>query len=597
MASRYFSFLPAFPTEPLAITFIASSVLSQMALLAALVGVVSLPVIFLPTISRQIFQVAIASIGVATLFFDTVVFAQYRFHMNAVVVELAMSGQVVTFPLMMWLMGLSGIALLLLGEFFLLRWIERISVSSKEKQGSQLFHHFIRRFVLVAFIALFATHGIHIWAAAQAYQPVTMIKRYLPLFFPATSNITLAKYGFVNVQAIEQQQRMALKQHSDLNYPLHPLKTKQPEHSDSVNIVIILVDSWRADTFNAENTPHMWRYAQRGAKFKNHLSTGNATRTGVFGLFYGLPGTYWHAMLANGRSPILMDRLQALNYEMGIFAAAKLDQPEFDQTVFHNILNLREGSKGNSPSERDQNLTQDWLVWDAERNKQKPFFSFLFYDSPHGYDFPKEYAHRFEPMTESMNYLTLDNSFDPQPLMNRYKTSVHFVDSEVGKVLNRLDESGALKNTVVILSGDHGQEINDNRLNFWGHNSNYTNAQIHVPFAMFGPKIKAVDSSWGMRVTSHEDLVPTLAINYLGVISDPHDYSVGKDLLNKPVSRQWILSSKYSGYGVITDDYIVEVSGTGSFQVLDKTYRPLPNQTLNTQYMKEVFEQISLYNK
>jgi len=91
--------------------------------------------------------------------------------------------------------------------------------------------------------------------------------------------------------------------------------------------------------------------------------------------------------------------------------------------------------------------------------------------------------------------------------------------------------------------------------------------------------------------------VPTLTVNYLGVTSDPLDYSVGKDLLNEPVDRKWLLSSKYSGYGLITDKYIVEINGTGSFQVLDKTNRPLPKQALNAQYMKGVFEQISLYYK
>ncbi|MGL4712128.1 MAG: sulfatase-like hydrolase/transferase [Shewanella sp.] len=129
--------------------------------------------------------------------------------------------------------------------------------------------------------------------------------------------------------------------------------------------------------------------------FNQHIAAGNSTRAGIFGLFYGIPGTYWHAMLANQQSPLMIDRLQQLNYQMGIFTAAQLHQPEFDQTVFVNIDNLRIGSAGSSPSALDANLVKDWTQWYAQRDKQRPVFSFLFFDSPHGYDFPNDYPHHY----------------------------------------------------------------------------------------------------------------------------------------------------------------------------------------------------------
>ncbi|POF60458.1 choline-sulfatase, partial [Vibrio vulnificus] len=130
-------------------------------------------------------------------------------------------------------------------------------------------------------------------------------------------------------------------------------------------------------TFNADNTPNMWKYAQSGVVFNNHIATGNATRTGIFGLFYGIPGTYWHGFLANQQSPVLIDRLQALDYQLGIFTAAQLRKPEFNQTVFTKVENLRIGSEGGRPSELDADLTQDWLAWYDQRDKSKPTFSFL----------------------------------------------------------------------------------------------------------------------------------------------------------------------------------------------------------------------------
>ncbi|EMK3325328.1 DUF3413 domain-containing protein [Vibrio vulnificus] len=588
IASRYFAFLPEFPTDPLGITFILAGTWGQMTLLAAIIGLVTIPTLFLPKPFRNGTQALIASLGVATLFIDTIVFAQYRFHINAVVLELVMSGQIVSFPLITWLMVIGGVALLLAAQWWTIRWLENGAPVRALKLG--------RKFALLTFAALLATNAIHIWAAAHAYQPVTTVKRYLPLFYPATADKFMRKQGWVDEEALERQKALAFKRKNDLNYPLAPLQTQPVEKP--LNIMLLVVDSWRADTFNSDNTPNMWKYAQSGVVFNNHIATGNATRTGIFGLFYGIPGTYWHGFLANQQSPVLIDRLQALDYQLGIFTAAQLRKPEFNQTVFTKVENLRIGSEGSRPSELDADLTQDWLAWYDQRDKSKPTFSFLFYDAPHGYDFPADFEPKYEPMLKEVNYLKLNNDTDPTPFFNRYKTSVRYVDSMATKVLDKLKESGDLENTVVIITGDHGQEMNDNKLNFWGHNSNFTDAQVNVPFAIFGPGVDAAKMQWSSEaLTSHQDVVPTLMKHYLGVTNDVKDYSVGEDLLGDAVKRDWIISSNYSGYAIITDDDILEVNGGGQYQFMDKTNRQLKDQQPNFTYLQQALEQISRFSK
>ncbi|EPI5811289.1 DUF3413 domain-containing protein [Vibrio vulnificus] len=588
IASRYFAFLPEFPTDPLGITFILAGTWGQMTLLAAIIGLVTIPTLFLPKPFRNGTQALIASLGVATLFIDTIVFAQYRFHINAVVLELVMSGQIVSFPLITWLMVIGGVALLLAAQWWTIRWLENGAPVRALKLG--------RKFALLTFAALLATNAIHIWAAAHAYQPVTTVKRYLPLFYPATADKFMRKQGWVDEEALERQKALAFKRKNDLNYPLAPLQTQPVEKP--LNIMLLVVDSWRADTFNADNTPNMWKYAQSGVVFNNHIATGNATRTGIFGLFYGIPGTYWHGFLANQQSPVLIDRVQALDYQLGIFTAAQLRKPEFNQTVFTKVENLRIGSRGNWPSELDADLTQDWLAWYDQRDKSKPTFSFLFYDAPHGYDFPADFEPKYEPMLKEVNYLKLNNDTDPTPFFNRYKTSVRYVDSMATKVLDKLKESGDLENTVVIITGDHGQEMNDNKLNFWGHNSNFTDAQVNVPFAIFGPGVDPAKMQWSTEaLTSHQDVVPTLMKHYLGVTNDVKDYSVGEDLLGDAVKRDWIISSNYSGYAIITEDNILEVSGGGQYQFMDKTNRQLKDQQPNFTYLQQALEQISRFSK
>ncbi|MGP8307262.1 DUF3413 domain-containing protein [Vibrio sp. YIC-376] len=588
IASRYFAFLPEFPSDVLGVTFILAGTLGQMTLLALVIGAISLPALLIPRGTRNIIQALIASIGLAVLFIDTIVYAQYRFHINAVVLELVLSGQVVSFPLVTWLTVIGSVIALIAGQWWLIRWLEAGAPIRALRLG--------RKFALLTFIALLLTNGIHIWAAAHAYQPVTMVQRYLPLFYPATANGFMEKQGWLDKEAIAQQKAMSIKPKSDLNYPLNPLEFKEVEQP--TNIMLITVDSWRADTFNADNTPYMWQYAQEGVMFQDHIATGNATRTGIFGMFYGMPGTYWHGFLANHRSPVLIDRLQELQYQLGLFTAAKLTSPEFDQTVFSNVPNLRVSSEGNSPAARDKSLTDDWIDWYDRRDKSKPTFSFLFYDAPHGYDFPDDFAHKYEPMIPRVDYLELNNDSDQEKFFNRYKTSVRYVDTQVKRALDKLKQTGDLENTVVIITGDHSQEMNDNKQNFWGHNGNFTRAQTHVPFAMFGPGVdKQKLAENAAYTTSHEDLAPTLLKNYLGVTSDIHDYSTGVDLFGDKVKRNWMMTSSYSAYGIIYDDTIIEVNGAGQSEIYDSTYRVKKGEAMNYQYVQEALEKISRFRK
>lgn len=592
IATRYFAFLPELPSEFVAQLFLVSGTLSQMALLSFLLGLLTLSTLLLPKLIRNGLQALIACLGLSVLFIDTLVFAQYRFHINFAVLEMVLSGQVVSFALETWLSVITGILLLFVFQFALIRHLESEPKYTRRALG--------RRVAVTLFAALVITNGIHIWAAANGFQPVTMVKRYLPLFYPATANSFMRKQGWIDEEAVARQKAMSLERESDLQYPLNPLETQAVEAP--LNIMIVAVDSWRADTFNQDNTPHIWQFAQTGCILDQHMASGNATRMGIFGLFYGLPGTYWHSFLVNQQAPVLITRLQELDYQLGIFSAAHLQSPEFDRTIFSTIDNLRLRSKGSRPAELDRSITDDWKVWYAQRNQDKPAFSFLFYDAPHGYDFPDDYPHRYEPMLEVVNYLRLNNETDPTPFRNRYKTSIHYVDSLIKEVLDTLEAAGDLDNTLIIITGDHGQEMNDNKLNYWGHNSNFTRPQIHVPFIIAGPGIAeqlAVANSWlnSNKITTHYDVPPTLLKNHLGVNSALQDYTVGNDLYSATNDREWFIVAKYSGYAVITENTILEVGATGQYEYMDATNRVLKNQQPNFAHLQQALEQISRFRK
>ncbi|WP_417537147.1 DUF3413 domain-containing protein [Marinomonas sp.] len=588
ISTRYFYFMPEFPSGILGPVFIVSSLISHLALLGGLIGLIGFVITLLPRSVYFIGLSLLSTLALSALVVDTFVFSQYRFHINEVVLKLVLSGDVVDFSMMTWLVSVLSFVGVLLIEILLVLYL-----SGRIEKGKK----YRKKGLVTIFVLSFLTSNfIHIWAAANAYQPIMIVKNYLPVFHPATSNSLMQKYGWVDEEAIAKQRAMSIKVSSDLHYPLSELKYTYIDKP--VNIVFLVIDSWRYDTFNADNTPNLWLFAQNGVVYDHHMSTGNSTRTGIFGLFYGMPGTYWQNMLSNGRSPIFMDRLQELDYQIGAFASASLMDPEFNRTVFSKIQDLRLRSEGSSPSERDSDLTEDWLKWYESRDTSRPTFSFLFYDAPHGYDFPVDYKERYEPMLSDVNYLALNNDTDPVPFLNRYKTSVHFVDSLSKKVLDAIKMSGELDNTVVVITGDHGQEFNDNKLNYWGHNSNFTPAQTHVPFAIIAPKMTTEHFMATGNVSTHEDVAPTLIKHYLGGGDVPTgDYSTGQDLFeSKARSRDWLISSSYSAYSMITKDSILEVGASGQYQHLDLTNRAIDEEP-NFYYLKDVLENLSRFKK
>lgn len=588
LSTRFFGYLPELPTEPLEISFIILTSVSHSALLTAIVGFLISPLLLLPSQLRRVLISAVAAIGLVLLYADTLVFAQYRFHINAVVVELLLSGQIVDFPLSTWLITITAVVGTWLAQWSLLTWLDNRLAGSKVKVGRYVFAS--------VFVAFIASGVISIWSSAHAYQPVTMLKKYLPLYQPITANSFMRKQGWINEEEIAKQKALTLNRKSNINYPLKPLETE--EVFEPVNILMIVVDSWRFDTYSEENTPNLWGRAQKGVSFQNHLSAGSATRTGIFSLFYGLPGTYWHTVLNNNVSPVLMDRLQELDYQIGVFSSAQLRKPEFSKTVFTKLPNLRMESKGATPAERDQDLTQDWLDWYTNRDTTNPTFSFLFYDAPHGYDFPKNYPHQYEPMASELNYININNDTDPTPIFNRYKTSVHYIDSLIKRVFDELERSGELSNTLVIVTGDHAQEMNDNKLNYWGHNSNFTNAQIHVPFIIIGPNIEGEQLAERLSyLTSHQDVAPTILQNYLGVTDEVRYYSTGVNLFTDEKAREWVIAANYNKYAIITNDSILEVNEIGQYLLLDKTNRPLKNKKKNPDSLQSALEQMSRFVK
>ncbi len=174
---------------------------------------------------------------------------EYRFGINAVVLEMLMAGQVIEFPISMWRwrgLALPGCVGAL--EYGLLHLLERSPTAQSLKTT--------RKFGMLAILSLLTCNSMHVWAAAHAYQPITQIKRYLPLFYPATSNSTMHEIwlgGRRSAGAPETADRTKAKQRFALarSQPLQVTAVEKP-----VNLVFLVIQ------LLAGRTPQCGKHAQ-----------------------------------------------------------------------------------------------------------------------------------------------------------------------------------------------------------------------------------------------------------------------------------------------------------------------------------------------
>ena len=339
-----------------------------------------------------------------------------------------------------------------------------------------------------------------------------------------------------------------------LDYPKSPVAVAPGKPRP--NVLVVVVDSLRADMLTSETMPRTSELAARGRVFRDHLSTGNATRFGLFGLFYGLHGSYWHPIENEHRSPVLVDVLLELGYEPLGLTSASWDFPEFRSTLW---ASAPEAAHDRLPSEReggrDDGVAARFEQWLDGRTATRPFFALLLLDAPHGqYHFPAEFAaHR--PYAEDVEYLELAEATpdDVRLVRNRYENAVLYDDSIIGRVLDALAEHEALEDTLIVVTGDHGEEFLEN--GYWGHTSNFTLEQVHVPFVLAGPDVPPGVET---RPTSHADLAPTL-LELLG--ADPAaraTWTLGENLLDPPAERVRVVAG-WDTLGLYTKSGILEV--------------------------------------
>ena len=276
--------------------------------------------------------VVLSSVVVLTVIVDSIVFSLFRFHLNGMVWSLIRQGnlsQELPLSSHTWLVAWMLVGVVLAAEAGL-AWLAWRWVQQPRASGSKV--------ALGLVAAVLATHLFHAWADAAHYIPITRIPRNLPACRPLTAKRVFRKLGIATA-AQDTPLRLGRAQ-TGLRYPTEPLGEEPP--ASPLNVELLIIDGWRFDMLTEAITPNLFAFSRQNLSFEQHCSAANATRFGIFTLLYGIYGTYWHAMLAEERGPVLISELKNMVINSGCGAAPR-------STALSSTALPSPKSAGNSP--------------------------------------------------------------------------------------------------------------------------------------------------------------------------------------------------------------------------------------------------------
>ena len=266
--------------------------------------------------------------------------------------------------------------------------------------------------------------------------------------------------------------------------PDSPAAGRNERNTARPDIVLVSIDSLRPDHLGCygypkPTSPTLDRLASEGVRCEVAVSTTSWTLPAHAAMLTGLFDSA-HGVVDNGlRLPAARTTLaEALAHSgwktAGFFGGPYLDPAfGFGQGFerYESCMSPRvESSHEDVTGPRTVEAVERWLDETVEPGAAEPFFLFLhLWDVHYDYRPPAEYVENFDPGYDG----TLDASDLPhnaaiaadmsprdlRHLLALYDGEIRFTDENLGKILDAIDRKGRLRDALVIVTADHGEEF------------------------------------------------------------------------------------------------------------------------------------------
>lgn len=494
----------------------------------------------------NVLWVVCAWLGGVWLFVDLVLFRLYGVHLTPMLLFDNLGGQGAAYvfsfdPRMLWKVAGVGVALLL-GAVLL--WLLSDWFSRRTSWRPAGWKPLVGCVLALGLVV----NAMSVWAAATPFsgtfhqhverEAVTNGRYVLPLFSPLTMNSLLSRLELLPKELRQPSELFNVGSGHFDEGVFHLSADSAPQGS---NVLLIVLDCFRADALSDSVTPNLWAFGERHAlRFMRHRSGSSHTSGGIFSLFYGLPQLYSRAMWRQGVTPPLVAEALERGYEVVAFPSASLRKPDFAQLLFAQVQDgVCTVASGETPFERDAYVAANLAAFLDSVSLQRPFFAFAFLDLPHAKQLTPDKLTHFSPSDLYIDYVAQAAGKDQLPGHNLYRNCVYNTDSLLAPVLHALVGRKLLNNTVVVISGDHAEEFDDSGNGLWGHNACLDSWQTRVPLLLCAP---GVETGVVWHQTSHYDVSPTVLRLAYDVALPPSEFCCGR-LLTDTCNREPLLLS------------------------------------------------------
>ena len=507
---------------------------------------------------------------------DLAVFQLYKFHLDGLLIQMFFAdfaGVGVPWPILAVAL-VFAIALL-----WFTFWLHRLVLPSGATRVGILL------ISLFCCLTLFTVNSVtNIWATYYNREEITVYRPYLPIYFPVESekkapqvsawwpDVFPAKHGEPN-EALANQQGFAT--YPAANPVCVPKKNKP-------SILMVVLESWQADALNPVVMPNLSQLAQTSTRFEKHLSSGSTTVPGLFGLLHGLHPNYYDLFKAtpNRYPSLLTETLNDQGYESQVFTSSKLDRFALRSLFFSKVK-----PSNYFDAEDDKALVERLVKSLKTRPANQPYFDFVFLTSSHSpYLYPPE-AMKFTPIPVIQGGFALNYEADPTKYKNHYHNSLAYEDTLVAHILAALASRPELANTWIVVTGDHAEEFNENGLGYWGHGSNYSRWQVQTPMLVKAPR--QTKGAVEKRLSTHQDVVPTLMKEALGCDSPIENFSNGENMFSLSEGRSTVVAS-YKSTAYVIDGTVIDKMTRKKYDFNDMNQvRAMPEPVRVNALMKE----------
>ncbi len=399
--------------------------------------------------------------------------------------------------------------------WFASRWIARFWEASRRLPGPGR--------VFLAFVVVAAPGVVFCWTNFQSVRAAMTQSPFqhpwsLMKFLPTTIE-----------QGSEDQPRLSrpsneialatvllARQQQQRHVALQP--NVKSQSSAQLDVLVVIVESFRRELVNREVMPNLTQYADRGLVCRSHFSGGNATNHGIFSLVNGLEAI-WHESAVR-YSPLMNRLLREAGYELGFFGSHN-DWRKFqmDGYISSEHFDLFEVTAPGG-MDRDRQAVQTASSYlqrrPANAAQRPPRLAIVYLYATHAPYRSYVDDQIFQPAANDRFLIPYTDS-SREEVWNRYKNSAHSVDRLLSSLLR--------EDRVVVVTGDHGESFLDDGT--IGHGTRISEFQNMTPAMIFAPNMlpRVIDEP-----TMHADLLPTL-LGILGLRLNDASALDGIDLL------------------------------------------------------------------